>query len=160
MIHANLIDAVAEEVQDALKNLRLPTEYMQEPAPDNFVQVNVFKQYLPADLFEQTSYYPFVMVEWLSSTDNLNKGSTAQIGLTVGTFAKEQDGYLDALYILDELRIRLLNKRILARKFQLVADDAATWEVPSNQPTPFFVLYGALTYQMHLPQDERIPQML
>lgn len=159
MIHANLIDAVAAEVKDALKNLRLPTEYQYEPAPDNFVQVNVFKQYLPADLFEQTSYYPFVMVEWLSSEDNLKKGSTAQIGLTVGTFAKEQDAYLDAFYILDALRIRLLNKRILAKKFVLV-EDAATWEVPSSQPTPFFVLYGSLTYQMHLPQDTRIPPLL
>lgn len=159
MIHANLIDAVAAEVTDALKNLKLPTEYQYDPAPDNFVQVNVFKQYLPADLFEQTSYYPFVMVEWLSSSDNLNKGSTATVGITIGTFAKESDGYLDALYILDALRIRLLNKRILAKKFSLV-QDAATWEVPSSQPTPFFVLYGSLTYQMYLPQDTHIPPLL
>lgn len=159
MIHANLIDAVAAEVQDALKNLRLPTEYMYDPAPDNFVPVNVFKQYLPADLFEQTSYYPFVMVEWLSSEDNLKKGSTAQIGLTVGTFAKEHDGYLDAFTILDALRIRLLNKRILAKKFVLV-EDAATWETPQSQPQPFFIVFGSLSYQMYLPQETAIFPLL
>ena len=158
MIHANLIDAVAAECADALKNFKLPTEYMREPAEENFTPINIFKQYLPADLFEQTSYYPFVMVEWMNTTDNLKSGSAAQIGLTIGTFAKEADGYIDALAILDALRTRLLSKRILAKKFVLT--DEATFEVPQSQPAPFFVAYGSLTYQMHLPQFADIKPLL
>ena len=159
MIHANLIDAVAAECQNALKNLRLTTEYQREPAEENFTEINIFKQYLPADLFEETSYYPFVLVEWLSTTDGFKKeGSSAQVGLTIGTFAKEADGYLDAFYILDALRICLFSKTILNERFLLT--DEATWEVPNSQPTPFFIVYGALTYQMHLPQDGFIRALL
>ena len=154
MIHANLIDAVAAEVADALKNFKLPTEYQREPAAENFTAINIFKQYLPADLFEQTSYYPLVLVEWLASSDNFKEGATAQIGLTIGTFAKEQDGYIDALAILDAIRNRLLSKRIIAKKFTLVNE--TTWEVPQSQPTPFFIVYGALSYSIQLPQDYHI----
>ena len=98
------------------------------------------------------------MAEFLAATDDLKKGSSAQVGITIGTFAKEQDAYLDAFFIMDALRIRFFSKRILDKRFKLI--DEATWETPSNQPTPFFIVYGSLTYQTHLPQDTNLISFL
>ena len=56
--------------------------------------------------------------------------------------------------ILDAIRNRLLSKRIIAKKF--VLQNESTWEVPQSQPTPFFIVYGALSYSIQLPQDYHI----
>ena len=150
MITAGLVQTLASEIKECLKKIKLPTEYMREPTEP--VQVNVFEQYLPADLFEQTSYYPCVVVEWLKTEDDLKAGSVMTIGLTIGVYAKEADGYLDAFHIMEVIRQRLLSKRTIGKKYRLIKE--ATWETPNEQPTPFFFVVAELMYSNYLVQEE------
>lgn len=153
MTHSELVRAVAAEIKKALTNVKLRTEYATTPTEENFVQVNVFSQYLPQDLFETSSYYPLVIVEWLDTKDDLDEEkSVATIGLTLGVFAKEADGWLDAFHLMEVIRQRLLEHRILEKKFRLI--DEVNWTTPEAQPTPFFIIIAELKYSIqHIVPD-------
>lgn len=151
MTHIHLIQALASELKELLSRVKMPTEYAAEPTADNFIAVNIFEQYLPKNLFEETTYFPFVLVEWLETDDNLKEGATAQIGLTIGVYALEENGWIDAFYIMELVRERLLSKRLIANRFRLA--DEINWQVESNQPSPFFILYGTLSYEIFQPQE-------
>lgn len=147
MNSAELVRAVATEIKKALANVKLRTEYATTPTEENFVPVNVFEQYLPQDLFETSSFWPCVIVELLEIKDDLDEEkSVATIGLTMGVFAKESDGYLDALHLMEVIRQQLLSHRILDKKFRLV--DEVNWTTPESQPTPFYVILAELKYSI------------
>ena len=148
-----LVETVAAEIRDATRLLKLPIEYHNERelrAEATWRQVRVYEQYIPADLFQNDTYYPCVIVEWLSTTDRLRgveNGSTATVGLSFGVYAKEADAWKDCLHLMEVVRQRLLEKRTLAKKFRL--EDEITWETAANQPTPFFYGYAELNYQIY-----------
>ena len=152
MTHINLIRSLAGELRGLLSRVKLPVEYATTATTDDFIKVNVFEQFLPKDLFDETTYYPLVLVEWLSTLDNLKNASTAQVGLTIGVYAKEQDGWVDALYLLELVRQHLLRKRLIAQKFRLTEE--ITWQVPSEQPLPFFFVMGSLSYEIFQTQEQ------
>ena len=151
MTPADLVTTLAAEIKNACAGLKLFTEYTTA-SEDNLVEVNVFAQVCPKDLFETTSYLPFVIVELLSVEDELNDESTAQIGLSFAVFGLEEDGFKDLFHLMETVRYRLLTKRVIGKRFRL---KEARWEpIPSeNQPQPF--LYGAatLTYSIFQPQE-------
>ena len=148
-----LVETVAAEIRDATRLLKLPIEYHNERerrAETTWRQVRVYEQYIPADLFQNDTYYPCVIVEWLSTTDRLRgveNGSTATVGLSFGVYAKEADAWKDCLHLMEVVRQRLLEKRTLAKRFRL--EDEITWETAANQPTPFFYGYAELNYQIY-----------
>lgn len=150
MTCATLIKELAAELRDALEHVRLPTEYMRKPAPENFVAVNVFEGYLPENLFEQTSYYPCVAIELIKVVDDLKEHSTADLGLTIGTFSLEQDAWLDAVHLMELIRQRLLTRRVIGKKFRL---KELSFETPSEQPREFFFIIGAATFEIFQPQE-------
>ncbi len=157
MTTAHLVAAIAAELRDATANLKLPIEYHNEAqrrAETTWRRVQVFEQYIPADLFEETSYYPLVVVEWLSTRDKLRgveNGSIATVGLSFGVFAKEADGWKDCFHLMEVCRERLLSKRTLAKRFRL--EDELTWETAGQQPAPFFYAYGEAQYQIYPIQE-------
>lgn len=152
MTHIRLIKALSGELRGLLSRVKMPLEYAETATPGDFVSVNVFEQFLPQDLFEETTYYPLCLVEWLTTTDDLKKVSTAQVGVTIGTYAKEQDGWIDALYLMELIRQHLLKRRLIGKRFRLTGE--INWEVPTTQPAPFFFVMGTLSYEMFQAQEE------
>lgn len=156
MTVTELLDGLAAEIRAAVSAIKLPVEYFNEEerqAEETRQPISVFEQYQPANLFETEDYLPFVLVEWLSTLDELRGDltSTATIGITVGVYAREEDGWKDGLHLLQAVRERLMIQRLIAGKYRLV--DGATWEVPSTQPTPFFYAYGELKYDIGRPLE-------
>lgn len=154
MTHTFLIEGIAAELRSALAKVKMPTEYMEKAAEENFTQINVFEQYIPTDLFEETNYFPCAIVEWLDTTDKMSGQeikSKARIGLSIGVFAKEADGYKDAFHLMEICRERLLSKRIIANRFRL--SDEVTWETAQSQPAPFFFVYAELEYNIYQIQE-------
>ena len=152
-----LVEALAAEIRDATALLKLPIEYhnqRQRRAESTWRQVHVYEQYIPADLFQNDTYYPCVIVEWLSTLDRLRgreNGSIATVGLSFGVFAKEADAWKDCFHLMEVVRERLLSKRTLVDRYRL--EDEMTWETAANQPTPFFYGYAELQYQIYQPQE-------
>ena len=116
------------------------------------VEVNVFAQVCPKDLFETTSYLPFVIVELLSVEGDLNDESLAQIGLSFAVFGLEENGFQDLFHLMEVVRYRLLTKRVIGKRFRL---KSAEWQpIPSeNQPQPFLYGSATLTYSIFQPQE-------
>ena len=152
MTPTNLLKCVAAEIVEATRELRLPTEYMRQPARENFVKVNVFLQSIPPDLFEKTTYFPCVVIELLSIRDNLKSGSVAEVALTAGVYAKEEDGWQDLFHLQQVIRQRLLTRRVIDKKFRLV--DELITSYPDTQPLPFMFGYQNAQYNLYLPQEE------
>lgn len=153
MTATDLVTAVANELRRATANIKLPLEH--HSADDlQLVKVNVYEQFLPRDAFNDDAYYPLILVEWLSTSDELegsNAKSTATVGLSMGTFAAENWGWKDALHLKETVRCHLLSHRVIAEKFRLVGD--AGWEVAQEQPLPFFYTFGTLTYSLMQIED-------
>lgn len=151
MTATDLVEAVANEIRDAVANLKLPLEH-QSTADFKLVPVNVYEQFLPREAFNDDSYYPLVLVEWLGTNDEFGATakSTSNIGLSMGVFAAENWGWKDALHLTEVIRHRILTHRTVGKKFRLTDD--AGWEVSTEQPLPFFYTYATLTYQMFQPE--------
>ena len=153
MIITDLIDAVADEIRDAVVNLKLPQEH--HGSNDLTLKpVTVYEGFLPRDAFNDDSYYPLVLVEFMSTSDELNGAnakSTTTIGLSMGVFAAESWGWKDAMHLMTVVRHRLLTHRVVGKKFRLT--DEVSWEVAPDQPSPFFYTYATLTYQTFQPTN-------
>ena len=150
MTATDLVDAVADEVRQAVANLKLPLEH-QSSVDVQLKPVNVYTGYLPRDAFNDDNYYPLVLVEWMSTSDEFGatSGSTSTIGLSMGVFTAESYGWKDALHLTEIVRHRLLTRRVVGNKFRLT--DSANWEVVPDQPLPFFFTTATLTYQTFQP---------
>lgn len=149
MIAVELVSAVANEIRDAVKDTKLPLEHHGE-ADLILKPVTVYEGFLSRDAFNDDSYYPLVLVEWLSTADEFAPvKSTSTIGLSMGVFAAESWGFKDAYHLTELIRHRLLTHRVIGKKFRLT--DSASWEVATDQPLPFFYTYATLTYQTFQP---------
>lgn len=152
-----LVESIAAEIRDATALLKLPVEYHNEQErrmEKTWRKVRVYEQYIPADLFENDTYYPCAIVEWVSTRDKVRgreNGSIATIGLSFGVFAREGDGWKDCFHLMELVRQRLLTKRTIAQRYRL--EDEITWETAANQPTPFFYGYGEAQYGIYQPQE-------
>lgn len=145
---------ISAALRRATVSLRLPVEYFNEAqrtSETTYKPIQIFEQYLPKDLFENTSYYPCAIVELVEVTDDIKAGSMATVGISIGVYAKEADGYKDAFNLMEVVRRELLTNRVIADRFRLV--DAITWRTAQQQPTPFFFIYGEATYSIYLPQE-------
>ena len=151
MTVTHLVTALADEIRLATAEVRLPTEYHDDDEDSARQEVQVFEGYIPKDLFESTTYYPCVVVELLELRDELQQSSTATIGLSFGVFAKAADSWKDAFHLMEVVRQRLLSRREVAKRFRLTGD--ITWQTAQNQPTPFFFVYGEISYTVYLVQE-------
>lgn len=151
MIAVDLVAAVADEIRDAVKDTRFPLEHhSSDKIP--LKPVTVYEQFLPRESFNDDNYYPLVLVEWLSTSDELDGGnpkSTSTIGLSMGVFAAESYGWRDSLHLTELIRHRLLTRRVVGQKFRLTGE--TNFEMSSEQPLPFVYSFATLIYQTFLP---------
>lgn len=145
MTPARLVTELAGRIRKTSAQVRLPLE-SKEP-----VGVEVFEQYLPEDLFETTSYLPFVLVELMSLKDDFKEGSTAQVGMTIGIYSEGVDGWLDAFHLAEVIRQDVLTWRVVAKRYRLTE---AQWDVADTQPKPFFFVTGILSFDIFQPFEQ------
>lgn len=151
MIIADLVKFVADEIRKVVRTVKFPIEHHAKTDLE-FKPITVYEQLLPREAFNDDTYYPFVLVEWLNTSDDLNGSdakSVSTIGLSMGVFAAESWGFRDALHLTELIRYQLLTRRVVGNKFRLT--DAANWEVSNEQPLPFFFTFATLNYQHFLP---------
>lgn len=159
MTAATLIESIATEIKAATSKIKLPVEYQDEEqrrSVETWQAVQIFRQYIPKDLYTETTYYPCVVVELVEINDVLRGDeikSVAVIGLSVGVFAKEYDGWKDSFHLLEVIRQRLLSVRMVSNLFRLAGD--VTWRNVPQQPTPFYFWYAELEYEIFQPQEPR-----
>lgn len=142
---ALLIDAVAAEVEEAVKNYKMKAEGQADK------KVTVYRQHISDEDFNTDTYYPLVIVSYENSQDKID-GSEATIGLTIGVFGEEKDAWKDLLSILERVRQRLLIFRKLSNRFRLLLPVKS--ETIETQPYPFWYGYITLTYTIAQPSEQ------
>lgn len=149
IIPARLINSLKEEIEIAVKDLRLRAENQEDK------HVSVYAQHIPDEDFHDDSYYPLVIVS-LNKVEDAEpvdgSGSTATIGLTIGVYGEDKQAWMDLLSIMERIRQRVLIFRKLDRRFRLVLP--VKWETVEAQPYPFWFGYGTLVYQIAQPNEQ------
>ena len=149
-----LVTSLAEEIRAVTAKLRLPVEYFNEAertSEKTYKPITVYEQMIPKDLYQSETYYPCVIVELVEVTDDLQNKSIATVGISIGVYAKEADGYKDAFHLMETISRRILSVREVAKSFRLT--EAVTWRTAQQQPSPFFFVYGEAQYEKYLVQE-------
>ena len=99
MIPALLVKAVADQVREATKLYKMRAEGQEDKA------VTVYEQHIPDEEYESDTYYPYVIVS-CQTVEDVEDGSTATIGLTVGVYGEDRLAWMDMLSIMERVRQR------------------------------------------------------
>ncbi|WGV57791.1 hypothetical protein QIH01_20180 [Brevibacillus brevis] len=108
----------------------------------------VFLEALPqrkADSQEED--YPFIIVRAAGGEDQAD-GSTFSITLLVGTHSKSDDGFIDVLNIIEDVRQALLKKRVVGQSFRM--ELPFKWKLYDEQPYPGWI--GEMNTLWTIPQ--------
>ena len=153
MIPVNLILALREEIEEAVKDYRLKVEALEDA--EKRKPVAVYAQHRPDEDFENDTYYPLIIVS-LQKIDDAAEGddagvSTATVGLTFGVYGEDREAWRDLLNIMEHVRQRIMEQRIINERHRLVLP--AKWETIEAQPYPFWFGYGTLKYSIGRPAE-------
>ena len=140
MIPANLLQAVGEEIKIAVKDYMLNTEAEGEKP------VSVYLQSIPDEEWLSDSYYPLVVPRVKAVTDNGDGKSEVEIEITVGVHGEGADTWRDLLSVMERIRQRFCNNKIIGNKYHL--QFPIKWETADPQPYPYWIGYGDLNYSL------------
>jgi hypothetical protein len=140
MIPVRLIEALADEIRDATKDYKLRAEGQEDK------KVTVYCQHIPDEDFLSDTYYPLVIVSVQEVTDDNEGISIATVGLTIGVYGDDKEAWMDLLSIMERIRQRVCNEKIIARKYPLVMP--TKFETIEAQPYPFWFGYATLKYRV------------
>lgn len=153
MIPANLIEALRNEIADAVKDYKMKVE--NQPSKG----VKVYAQHVPDDDFENDTFYPLIIVSLQKVEDKaetVEPGmSAATVGLTFGVYGEDESAWRDLLNIMEHVRQRLLTVRTINNRHRLILP--TTWQTIEAQPYPFWFGYGTLVYSIGQPV-EKLPE--
>ena len=144
-----LIKAMAEAVRSVVKDFKLIAE-LQPMKP-----VTVYEQYLPADKFEDDTFYPLVIVSCRNieyeGEHRFGGDRIATILLTIGVYGGDkEDGWRDLFNIAERISQYLFTTPTLADKFPL--DTLPEFEPIPEQPEPFYFGNILVKYKLAMPR--------
>lgn len=123
MTTTDLVDALAEFVREATQDMVLPAKVKKgEPEP-KARPPHIYKMRVPSKEDERQQI-PYIIVQHLKGKDEMNEHGemdcTAVMRIIVATYSENQsDGAMCVENILTRIRIALLKRRMVAKKFLL-----------------------------------------
>ncbi|WP_312117946.1 hypothetical protein [Brevibacillus reuszeri] len=97
----------------------------------------VFLEQLPQkSASSQEEDFPFIIVRAMGGEDRTD-GASASINLLVGTHSKDDDGFMDVMNIIEDVRQALLKNRIVGGSFRL--ELPLKWKLFEEQPWPGWI---------------------
>lgn len=144
MVENNLCQAIRVLVQDAVKDLLLPTQPKSPKDEPSFREPQVVNNYLPPKRSGEALDFPFVLVRAERGSSNQDQ-TTVSVALVIGVYCQNgldgaREGHEHCLNVMERIRLKLMSLPglILARRYQLRGD--VTWTLPTDQPFPFYQL--------------------
>ena len=118
MIESNLSIALGLYIEDALKEMRLPSKSKDKDV--TFRAPTVWQGYLPPKRGARDDDAPFVLVRVEDTTTE--RGQTnVTVAIIIGCYSPETDGYMQCLSVFQKIRFALLQLpcQTLANRYQL-----------------------------------------
>ena len=146
MIETDLALSLGIFVEQALKDLRLPTK-----TPNHFKAPTIFDGYLPPKRAMADDDFPFVIVRAEDGVSERGK-TIVTIALIIGCYTTETDGYAHCLEIMQRIRKALceLPAQTLVKKYQLAFP--ITWNNVPDQPYPQWQIEMTTKWVFNTPQ--------
>lgn len=144
MIPTRLVQAVADELREAVKDYSMAAEGAENKG------VTVYAQHIPDEDFKTDTYYPLAIVS-LQKTEDNSDGAIATLGFTFGVYGEDADAWQDLLSIMERVRQRLLTRRVVARRFRLLMP--LVFETIEVQPYPYWFGYATAKYSFAQPSE-------
>lgn len=109
----------------------------------------VFLEQLPQkSASSQEEDFPFIIVRAAGGEDADGNKSTMKINLIIGTYSKDDDGFIDVLNLFEGIRQALLKKRIVGKSFRM--ELPFVWRLFDEQPWPGWI--GEINTLWTIPQ--------
>lgn len=145
MIETNLAIALGIFIEDAVKDLRLPTKKGELRAPQ------VVDGYLPPKQTLEEDDFPFVIVRAEGGVSEMEI-TTVTVSLIIGCHTTETDGYVRCLEVMQRIRKALceLPYRVLDKRYQL--EYPISWANIPAQPYPQWQIEMTTKWVINTPQ--------
>lgn len=144
MVENNLCQAIRVLVQDAVKDLLLPTQPKSPKDEPSFREPQVVNNYLPPKRAGKSDDFPFVLVRAENGSSNQDITSVTVV-VVVGAYCPNgvdsaREGHEHCLNVMERIRLKLMSLPglILDERYQLRGD--VTWSLPAEQPFPYYQL--------------------
>ncbi|KYD02639.1 hypothetical protein B4102_0233 [Heyndrickxia sporothermodurans] len=150
MTPIELVDALVEYVKQIVKDFNLTTKV------EGVSKVpSVYAGYLPNQDEDEDeddrltpNDYPFIIIRYLSESDELYSENVVNIRLLIGTFSEEeQNGWRDTINIATRIKMELKKKMYLG---PFVLKDKIQIELFEEQLKPFW--HGIMDLTFNIPQ--------
>lgn len=149
MTIALLIDELKCELAEAVKNIRL------ENKKNERVAVSLYTWRLPVQgVADEETNVPFILIGATDGSDG-SQGGRANVQIDISTTFKDgQEGIQNVLTLLEHVRLALLRKPVIGKRFRL--DGELKWFIPAgdDQPYPYWVTVIKADYSIPRPMEE------
>ncbi len=155
MTTTELVDSLAQFIQEATKDMILPVKVKSEGSEPKQRPPLVYKMRVPSKEAE-IQQSPYIIVQHLKGKDVLDEDggtdSTAVVRIIVSTYNEARDeGAMSVENILTRIRIALLKQRMIARKFLL--NMPMEYVVYPDSTAPYYL--GEMITNWQMPEVER-----
>lgn len=124
--------------------------------PLNTREPTVHDGWLPPKLGPDDEQFPFLIVRPRSGVDSpqgADQDSRATVEIIAGTYSDTDDGWHDALLLIDAIRQSLAGSPVLAdTPFEHTGP--LTWDLPADQPRPQWLATITTTWTLPRPRRE------
>lgn len=118
-------------------------------------KLSVFEQNLPQKEKKDDSPYPMVIIKLIEGgKDKREDPNVTNVGFIVGTYDEDEQnqGYRDAVFILNRLHERFENSPIVGGVFELTG--RINWRLHEEDLDPYF--FGVMETQWAMPEHARM----
>lgn len=146
MIETKLTIALGLFIEDALKEVRLPTK-----AKDDLRPPKVFDGYLPPKRTLPDEDFPFVVVRAEGGTSDRGQ-TTVTVSLIIGCYTTETDGYARCMEVMQKIRLALcqMESQTLDNRYQL--QFPIEWNNVPEQPYPQWQIQMSTKWVFNTPE--------
>ncbi|MBG9799529.1 hypothetical protein [Brevibacillus laterosporus] len=142
-----LLDAIVRRLEQVVK------EYTLETNAGTIKTPQICKGYLPPKKKpdEQEPDFPYIIVRLLNGSDT-NDMSSVTVRMLFGTYAHDNEGFVDTLNIMERVRQSLNKHRLLEDKFRL--EYPYEWTLYEEQPKPEWIGESISRWVIDQPYEE------
>ncbi|MEC0269061.1 hypothetical protein [Paenibacillus anseongense] len=105
----------------------------------------------------QNGDFPYIIVRALKGSDEDEKGCGTTVKLLFGTQSTDDDGFMDVLNVMEDVRIALLKKRLLDHRYDMQLP--YQWQLFEEQPSPEWIGEAMTTWTLPTILREEIPDL-
>lgn len=152
-----LLEQLKEDTQEAVKDLIMPVRIQSPGEEQQYRAADIYLMRL-SDSSAAKKKAPYIIHQVITGKDSQQRGNRADSAVTVRSIFcvyndDEQEGALMLLNLMERLRIYLLRKVVIGKKYQLDLESGLETLIYPSESMPYYV--GEMISTWEMPPVER-----